>query len=132
MASLALIMASLASSALSYLANIAFCVWNTTYELYILESYLNNLYFVTIVAYVCRMYILKNGYDNRPIIQYGFIAILAIMGIFYSIIFIDSLLNQSNQEMVNNSCEEVWYLCINIVCLVLCLVALMVLYKNQR
>ena len=76
-----------------YLVNIAFCVWNTTYQLYTIESYLNNLYFLTIVGYVCRMYIVKNGYETIQWVRYGFIASICIMGLFYTAILIDAVIN---------------------------------------
>ena len=34
--------------------------------------------------------------------------------------------------MINNSCEELWYLCVNTICLFLCILALLVLFINQR
>ena len=58
-----------------------------------------------IVGYVCRMYILKNGFENIPTIHYGFIISMIVMGLFYSAIMIDSLINENDQAMVNNSCE---------------------------
>lgn len=34
--------------------------------------------------------------------------------------------------MINQSCEEIWYLCVNVACLALCMVALVVLFANYR
>lgn len=42
-----------------YTANLLFCFFNEEYWLYAVESYAYNLYFLFIVAYVCRAYVLK-------------------------------------------------------------------------
>lgn len=43
-----------------YQANILFCFFNEQYWLYAVESYAYNLYFLFIVGYVCRAYVLKS------------------------------------------------------------------------
>lgn len=113
-------------------ANMAFCLWNTVYTLYSIESYLYSLYYVTIVGYVLRLYMRKNSWDSIHRNNYLFIAAIAVMGILYTIILIDSLIQEDNPSMVNKSCEQVWYLSINVSCLALCLLALILLFLNQR
>ena len=110
--------------------DICFCLWNSTYELYSLESYLNSLYFLTIVGDVCRLYIRKNSW-NGPCARYGFFAAMAAMAVLYTLILIDALITENSQAQ-NINCEQIWYLCVNVICLCLCIVALVVLHLNQR
>lgn len=46
------------------IANIIFCLYNEQYWLYAIESYLYNLYYLAIVSYICRAYILKYRRKN--------------------------------------------------------------------
>lgn len=87
------------------LVNIAFCLWNDVYTLYSTESYLYSLYFLTIVGYVFRLYMRKNLWDTLPRNNHIFSAAMAIMAILYTIILIDSIIQQKSPTMINKSCE---------------------------
>ena len=54
------------------------------------------------------------------------------MFILYTAIMVHSIVEENNPSMVNNSCEQLWYLCVNTTCLCLCVVALTILFVNQR
>lgn len=86
-------MASLLGTLFVYLVNMAFCLWNYVYELYSIESFFYNLYYLTIVGYVCRLYIRKNSWDDRPYCTYMFAAAIISMGCLYTAILVDSLVN---------------------------------------
>jgi len=43
----------------NHLDNIIFCFYNQQYWLFATESYLFSLYYLAIVSYVCRAYVLK-------------------------------------------------------------------------
>lgn len=76
---------------------------------------------------------LKNGWDGNKTYTAVFITSLVTMGLLYLAILVDSVVTDTQQqETVNDSCEEVWYLCINVLCLGLCLGSLAVLWVNYR
>lgn len=114
----------------SIVVNIFFCLWNSTYELFSLETFFNSMYFLTIVGDVCNMYIKKNNWRNC-FSKYGFYACLVGMAILYAAILIDSLIAENSGSQTIN-CEEIWYLCINVICVLLCILALAVLAINQK
>lgn len=72
----------------------AFCLWNNVYQLYSLESYFYSLYYLTIVGYVCRLYMRKNGLDFPARNVYIFGAVLLAMGLLNTSILIDALATQ--------------------------------------
>lgn len=71
--------------------NALICLWNTTYELSSLQTYVNSLYFLTIVGYVCFKYVEKK---KNKCLKYALIAWLLIMVLIYTVIMIDSLIEQ--------------------------------------
>ena len=100
------------------------------YQLFSLETYFNSLYFLTIVADVCHLYLKKNNYTAKAY-KYGFWAAVAAMGLLYTAILVDSLVAEISGDQTIN-CEQIWYLCINVICVALCIVALIVLAINQK
>lgn len=90
----------------SLCVNIAFCLWNTVYTLYSIESYLYSMYFLVIVGYVFRLYMRKNSWNSNPRNNHLFIVCLVLVGCLYTAILIDSIVKQRDSAMVNKtSCE---------------------------
>lgn len=50
---------SLISNLSNHLVNILFCLFNRDYWMYALETYFCNLYYLVLVAYICKAYLLK-------------------------------------------------------------------------
>lgn len=44
-----------------FLANMIYCFWNNLYPFYSIETYCHNLYFLSIVVYTTKSYLLKQG-----------------------------------------------------------------------
>lgn len=57
---------------------------------------------------------------------------MIIMTSLYTAILIDSIVSENSPETVNKSCELVWYLCINLLCLAMCFISLFILFMNYR
>lgn len=75
------------------------------YQLYPILSYLDNLYFLVIVAYVCHMYIDKNDYNMIPWLRKSFKLSQLLLFLLNTSILISALITYNNQELSNNSCE---------------------------
>lgn len=73
----------------------------------------------------------KNSLDVVPKNNQIFTIVVILMVILYTAILVDSIVAE-NSQMINKSCEEVWYLCINVLCLTLCFIALILVIYNQR
>ena len=82
------------------------------------------------MADVCRLYLKKVQWDGK-MAKYGFWAAIASMFILYTLILIDSIISEQKEDQ-NINCEQIWYLCVNVICLALCIVALLVLLMHQR
>lgn len=92
-------------------ANILFCFFNEQYWLYAVENYAYNLYFLLIVAYVARAYVLKGRTARTPeeknnargrdkMIFYGvFVAVVVL----YSVIFVASVVREVDSERDDDS-----------------------------
>jgi len=93
-------------------ANMMFCWFNEDYWLFALETYLFNLYYLSIVSYVCKCYLLKyrqntgntlvqkllpsrhsNSTSASSPDKIIFYSVFVAMGILYTAIFILSIIS---------------------------------------
>lgn len=93
----------------AYSANILFCFFNQQYWLYAVENYAYNLYFLFMVGYVCRAYLLKtksaklsaakeNSGENKNKEKTLFYAIFIALLVLYTGIFTASLMRELNSD----------------------------------
>jgi hypothetical protein len=86
------------------LDNIFFCVFSDVYVLYSLEAFFFNLYYLTVVGYVCQLYMNKNKWNQKQSLRYTFIVLMTLMGVLYTTICIVSIVYERTDRMVNDSC----------------------------
>jgi hypothetical protein len=108
-----------------YTANILFCFYNEQYWLYAIECYGYNLYFLFMVGYVCRAYVLKTR-SGRLDFSLGpsfakrteearnrekaiFYSIFITLIVLYTAIFIASMIKEINSERDEDSSRKVRY-----------------------
>jgi hypothetical protein len=94
-------------------ANILFCFYNEQYWLYAVENYTYNLYFLAIVGYVCRAYLLKGRSarqaatdpkgEGRIREKTIFFAVFIALIVLESIIFVASVVREVGSERDQDS-----------------------------
>lgn len=134
-----------------------FCLYNEQYWLYALENYTYNLYYLFIVGYICKAYLLKLRIKEREPGQMKesvdqqrtkqktmFYVVFSILVLIYTGVFVVSVVKEVQSEKDEDSnkkvryCEgkktvilEVEYLIFDVLCTIISIVVLIILYKNQ-
>ena len=81
----------LAMIVLSLLSNVFFCLWDNVFALFSLESFFDDMYFLSIVGCVMTRHLQKSiaNYETYRVVYIG---ILLINGLLFFMIFVSSLI----------------------------------------
>lgn len=99
-----------------------FCLYNGQYWLYALENYTYNLYYLFIVGYICKAYLLKLRKEEREVGEMKesvdqqrnrqktiFYIVFSILVLIYTGVFVVSVVNEVQSERDEDSNKKVRY-----------------------